>query len=554
VGDALGVILFAPPILAYASTPLRDSRFGSRPLEAALCLIASAIAGYFLLASTLPIQYLVFPFVVWAALRLLQLGATAVILMLCVISIWTTANGLGPHPEFSATLRLVGLDLFNGTLAISGLLLAAVSEERLRATRALLRAADGLEHEVSVRTEELRRQTREVETARDAAQAASRAKGEYLSRMSHELRTPLSVIIGYSDLLSEGSLPAEEREHLDAIMRSAEHLLALVNDVLDIARIEAGQETLELESIDIAALCTEATTMMASVAHMGGVALSCDVSGVQRAVRGDRRRLLQVLLNLISNGVKYGGASVDVSVRLAGDRTARILVSDAGPGLSDGEQQLLFQPFERLGAQQGGNDGTGLGLALSKTLMEGMGGTIGVSSAPRGATFWVSLPLDEEAPDRDANGYGGDGGMRALGAGRVRAHLSVLHIEDNPLMVEFVERLCARRANVHVTNTMHGRMGLELAKAALPDLIILDVHLPDIDGEEVLRRLKEDPVTRDIPVVILSADATPSTLKKLTALGALQYVTKPIRARQFLDVLDEATARRGADASPSGRP
>jgi len=693
VGDALGVVLFAPVLLAFASTPLRTSAIGTRPLEAATCLVTSGVAGYVFLANSQPIQYLVFPLAAWAALRFLQLGATAVILVLSTISIWTTVSGLGPHPGLSSTLTLVDLELFNGTLAISALLLAAVSEERTRASRALQQSADHLEQEITARTKELadsnadltnevavrgaaeealRRRTVEyegmlqaisdlgegavvvdmttrriqyandaycritgyrleelqefdsyldvltedariqleratqaiddgevhsgfgeavvltkdgqsvpidwasarsrfgdlersigivrdaterkrklgiVEAARDAAQAASRAKGEYLSRMSHELRTPLTVIMGYSDLLSTGDLPADDRRQVEAIMQSAEHLLALVNDVLDIARIEAGREKLKLEPIDAPALCREAAIMMSTVAHKAGVSLSCDLDGVECTVSGDRQRLLQVLLNLISNGVKYGGGSVAISVRPGADDTARVLVSDTGRGLSEAEQLLLFQPFQRLDAARAGTDGTGLGLALSKALVEGMGGTIGVSSSRSGTTFWVALALATASPPASSNGSTQPPPSRQPDTAS-RQTLTVLHIEDNPMMIDFVESLCSKRPDVLLHNAMLGMMGVELAQSSRPGLIILDVHLPDVDGTEVLQRLKADSATRDIPVVILSADATAQRITQLLDMGAAKYLTKPIRVTDFFDILDEVAPRSDSSAAP----
>src|SRR5438105_4550639 len=328
-------------------------------------------------------------------------------------------------------------------------------------------------------------------------------------------------------------------------MRSAEHLLSLVNDVLDIARIEAGQETLVLTPIDAVLLCKEAVNMMASVAHRSGVSLTCDVDGVQCMVKGDRKRLLQVLLNLISNGVKYGGQSVEVSVRQADADTARIFVSDTGRGMSKAEQVLLFQPFQRLGAERRSSEGTGLGLALSKALVEGMDGSIGLTSGRNGTTFWITLATETPAQAEGAAWPGTEQRVRRSGSNGASRDLSVLHIEDNPMMTEFVESLCHTRDGVHLQSAMLGRIGIELAQASKPDVIFLDVHLPDIDGTEVLRLLKADPVTRGIPVVILSADATGERVEQLVKLGASKYMTKPIRAQAFFDALDEVSARGG---------
>lgn len=687
VGDSLGVLLFAPVLLVYLSTPLRDVLAGNRRYEAALCLLAVGVSGYFVLTASIPVGYLVLPFVAWAALRFLQVGATAAILLVATLSVWATVHGLGPNRQDSQTLRLVTLDLFNGALAVSALLLAAISIERAAVLRTLHQSAVLLEHQVAARTKELadaneelrtevavrataeealRRRTLEyesilqamsdlgegavvvdmatqhiryandaycritgyrldelleiesyldvlspaarestneathridsagstsafgeatvlrkdgqevpvdwasgrvkfgeaalsigvvrdaterkrklslLEAARDAAQAASRAKGEYLSRLSHELRTPLTVIIGYSDLLSEHELPPDERAHVEAIQKSADHLLSLVNDVLDIARIEAGRETLALVPLDAGDVCQEAVRLMASVAHRSGVTLTYDGGG-PHMVNGDRQRLLQVLLNLISNGVKYGSGSVRVLVHPA-DGTTRILVADNGLGLSSAEQVLLFQPFQRVGSERAG-EGTGLGLALSKALIEGMGGTIGVASDRDGTTFWVELPSAGSPPSRARGRRTTQRKTPSLGSDDAGRGLSVLHIEDDPAMVKLVEQLCSARRDLRLQSVMLGRMGMELARASKPDVILLDVHLPDINGGEVLQQLKDDALTRDIPVVILSADATNERVAELTGLGAFKYLTKPIRAKSLLDTLDEVS--RGVQA------
>jgi PAS domain S-box-containing protein len=687
VGDGLGVLLFAPVLLVYLSTPLREVLAGTRRFEAAICLVSVGVAGYFVLTASIPVQYLVLPFVAWAALRFFQVGATAAILVVSSVSVWAAVHGLGPNPHDSQTLRLVTLDLFNGALAVSALLLAAVSIERAAVLRTLHESTALLEHQVGARTKELadaneelrsevavrataeeslRRRTMEyesilqamsdlgegavvvdmstrriryandaycritgyrlgelqqfgsyldvlspdarrsmgetsqrinsagstsafgeasvlrkdghevpvdwasgrvrfgeaelsigvirdaterkrklslVEAARDAAQAASRAKGEYLSRLSHELRTPLTVIIGYSDLLSERELPPDERKHVEAILKSADHLLALVNDVLDIARIEAGRETLALAPLDAADVCQEAVRLMASVAHRNGATLTYEGDG-PHMVNGDRQRLLQVLLNLISNGVKYGGGSVRVSVHLDGD-TTRILVADNGPGLSSAEQVLLFQPFQRVGSGRG--EGTGLGLALSKALVEGMGGTIGVDSDHDGTTFWVALSSIGEPAQRTQRRRRTPHDKQSSGVNGETRGLSVLHIEDDPAMVKLVDELCNARPDIQLQSVMMGRMGMELARASQPDVILLDLHLPDINGGEVLQTLKNDPVTRDIPVVVLSADATNERVQELMQLGAFKYLTKPIRAKSIVDTLDEVLSAAGAE-------
>ncbi|MBV8196403.1 MAG: PAS domain S-box protein, partial [Candidatus Dormibacteraeota bacterium] len=311
--------------------------------------------------------------------------------------------------------------------------------------------------------------------ARDEAEQASQAKSEYLSRMSHELRTPLTAMLGYSDLLELRSPRDDQLEAIAAIQQASGHLLSLVNDVLDIARIESGREQLASESVSVAATVDECVRLVTPAAMERRVQLSTDLDDAgYESVKADRQRLVQSILNLLSNAVKYSGEGARVSVRVTRTgRRIRIAVTDTGPGLTDEQRSRLFQPFERLGAERTPTQGTGLGLALTKKLVEAMGGEIGVDTDPgEGSTFWISLeramtvPVSRPAVD-------GEAGVPAS------ARKTVLYVEDNLATISLMEEIFAMRPQIHLITAMQGGLTLDLAREHKPDLIILDLHLPD---------------------------------------------------------------------------
>jgi CheY-like chemotaxis protein len=278
------------------------------------------------------------------------------------------------------------------------------------------------------------------------------------------------------------------------------------------------------------------------------VRLSTDFSACDSYVRTDRQRCHQVLLNLLSNAVKYNydGGTVSVSCRPLSEDMLRISIADTGPGIDPSRQERLFQPFERLGAESSGIEGTGLGLALTKHLVAVIGGSIGVDSSPgAGSTFWIDLPLTEapaEAEAGAAEAFTPDSG----GHGR-----TLLLVEDNLANLKLVEAMLRRRPDVSVISAMQGRLAMDLAHQHRPDAIILDLHLPDVPGQELLHRLQADPVTRGIPVVIASADATPNRIRRLREEGAFDSVTKPLDVERFLEVVDAAFAHQ--DRAVDGR-
>ncbi len=391
----------------------------------------------------------------------------------------------------------------------------------------------------------------ELRVARDVAEEASQAKSEYLSRMSHELRTPLTAILGYSDLLEMREPREDQTEAISAVQEASGHLLSLVNDVLDIARIEAGRETFSSEAVALEAIVEECVRLVAPSALSRHNTVTRALGDCAHAyVLADRQRLVQVLLNLLSNAVKYSGesahifveASREVGVVVAGAGTSavhgdwiRIAVRDTGPGFTAEDKARLFQPFERLGAERTTVPGTGLGLALTRKLVEGMDGTIGVESEPGvGSTFWVRLPR--------AAGPAPKPRVRRKPAAPTPVlafQRTVLYVEDNLATIGMMEEVFSMRPQIHLLTAMQGGLTLELAREHLPDLIVLDQHLPDIPGDQVLAQLRADPRTAGIPVVMCSADATERRRKQLLAAGAHAYLTKPVKVQHFLRMLDE---------------
>ena len=381
---------------------------------------------------------------------------------------------------------------------------------------------------------------REAEKARDAADVANTAKSEFLSRMSHELRTPLNAILGFGQLMEMSQLDAEDAEAVTHILKAGRHLLALINDVLDLSRVEAGTMTISLEPVHVPDLVDDAVDLVRPLAEARSIRLTTHVGSCEEYVHADRQRCRQVLLNLLSNAIKYNhdGGDVTVSYVRTDSDTVRVSVRDTGPGIDGVRQQRLFEPFERLGAETSGVEGTGLGLALTKQLVHAMGGEVGVESRPgEGSTFWVDLAVTTPPTETLA---GRTAVVPVPSSGDAR---TLLLVEDNLTNLRLVEAMLRRRPDVRVLPAMQGRLAIELAHEHAPDVIILDLHLPDLSGRQVLHRLKSDPRTRHIPVIIASADATPGRLRQLRQEGALDYLTKPLDVRSFLDVVDKALAQ-----------
>jgi PAS domain S-box-containing protein len=377
-----------------------------------------------------------------------------------------------------------------------------------------------------------------LKIARLEAERANRAKSAFLSNMSHDLRTPLNAILGFAQLLELDDLPDDRRESVAQILRGGTHLLTLINEVLDIARIEAGHLSLSMEPVHALEIVELASELVRPLADRRGISLIIDhASGADVVVLADQQRLNQILLNLLSNAVKYNREQGTVTIGFAavGDGRVRLTITDAGIGIAAAKLRLLFQPFERLGAEQSGIEGTGLGLVLSRGLAEAMGGALGVESAiGQGSTFWVELALTA-APAARAAAAERSSDSAGLSPD---THGVVLYIEDNRSNVRLMERVLERRPGVRLFHALDGHSGLAAARTHRPDLIFLDLHLPDLSGEEVLRRLGEDARLRTIPVAVLSADATADQSRRLKASGAVAYITKPLEIREVLALID----------------
>jgi protein-histidine pros-kinase len=382
---------------------------------------------------------------------------------------------------------------------------------------------------------ERRRAEESSEAARREAEEANQAKSDFLSRMSHELRTPLNAILGFSQLLALEPLTEEQHDSVDHVLSAGRHLLELINEVLDISRIETGRLSLSVEPVAIDEVLRETLDLVRPLAQEVDINLGEEPREANLYVLADRQRIRQVLLNLLTNATKYNrkAGTVRVSCDSSAEGKLRILVHDTGPGIDAEKISRVFTPFDRLGAEQGDVEGTGLGLALSKALVEAMGGTIGVESAPGlGSTFWVQLPRTERLQQRYEAGTGTGSVEPALPQARI-----VLYIEDNVPSAQLMERIFSRWPDVKLISAMQGLLGLELARQHRPDLILLDLHLPDIQGIEVLQKVRSDPNLRSIPVVVTSADATPGQIARLRAAGADEYLTKPLDILKFSEVV-----------------
>jgi PAS domain S-box-containing protein len=384
-----------------------------------------------------------------------------------------------------------------------------------------------------------RRSEEALRAAREAAEAASRAKSEFLSRMSHELRTPLNAILGFGQMVELEATTPGLRESSDHILKAGRHLLVLINEVLDITGIESGRLHLSAEPVKVSDVVDEALGIIAPLAAARSIDILRDDQGLDEIfVHADRQRLKQVLLNLVANAVKYNpeGGSARIGCEVTGPDRVRIIVSDTGVGIQASKVPRLFTAFDRLGAEQTAVEGTGLGLALSKRLAEAMNGDIGLTSEEGvGSTFWVELPRAESQMSA-LNVQ--DNEVPELVAERSGRKYTILYVEDNLSNLALVQRIFARRGDIDLIPSMQGGLALELARLHRPDLVLLDLHLPDISGEEVLRQLRSAPDCREIPVVVLSADATPGQIDRLLSAGVHAYVTKPLDVKPFIEILD----------------
>ncbi len=389
-------------------------------------------------------------------------------------------------------------------------------------------------------TADLRANEIQLRAAKEEAERANDAKSEFLSRMSHELRTPLTAILGFTEMLEIADIPPErQRDFIDRTHKAGEHLLLLINDVLDISRVETGTLPVSIDPVAVAPVAEDVLELLTPLAAQRGISIDNEV-GTRDVVLADATRLRQILMNLVSNAIKFndddGTVALDSTVE---NGTVLIAVSDSGRGIAAEDIPRLFQPFERLGVHTGEVEGTGIGLALSRALAEQMGGSLTVESeVGHGSRFMLRLPRAE--PNADTlEEFNADGTAEPIA--------KVLYVDDNPSHVVLVESALALRPRTQLLRAERAGTALEAARDRLPNLILLDLHLPDMTAEEFLAQLRGDETTAHIPVVVLSADTAPRRVAALIEAGAFALVTKPLVIRELLDTIDEALGSRQAE-------
>jgi signal transduction histidine kinase/ActR/RegA family two-component response regulator len=414
--------------------------------------------------------------------------------------------------------------------------------------------AQWVEAHLLASSRDLAEANRALRQANAALRTAYDNKQEFLDRLSHELRTPLNTVLGFGELLSLDGVSGQHREWIGMAMQATRHLAQLLDEARDVARIESRTLALAIEAVPVHPLIADVLELIRPLSLSSGVQLApAPRADSVQYVRADEQRLRQVLLNLLSNAVKYNhpAGTVTVGVQAEPGERIRISVTDTGRGIAAEDLGRLFLPFERLDAASAGVAGTGLGLALSRDLIEAMGGSTGVTSTPgAGSTFWVELPATEPAAvaqhaiSRDA----------IVSSRDYASARTILYVEDMVENLRLVEQILKQRPSVTVLSAMLGGVALDLAREHHPDMILLDLRLPDMPGEDILRELRADPLTCDIPVVILSADATRARAQQLQAEGIRDFLAKPIDVRSLLATVDTTLGEAAAapDAAPAG--
>jgi CheY-like chemotaxis protein len=375
------------------------------------------------------------------------------------------------------------------------------------------------------------------------ADKANLAKSEFLSSMSHELRSPLNAILGFAQLIDSETPPptVAQKQSIDQILQAGWHLLKLIDEILDLAKIESRQVSISPEPVSLAEVMLECLAMVEPHAQKRGIMLTNPRFDIPFFVRADRTRVKQVLINLLTNAIKYNVNNGTVEMKCAESAPGRIRVSvgDSGPGLNPEQLSQLFQAFNRLGQEAGGEEGTGIGLVVAKQLVELMGGLIGVESKVGvGSVFWFELAAVQE-PRQSTKTSELRLSAHAQGSGEGHEH-TLLYVEDNPANMKLVEQIIARRPNMRLLTAVNGRSGIEIALNSQPDVILMDIDLPDVDGFKALKILRSDPATARIPVLAVSANAMARDIEKGVKAGFFLYVTKPINVKEFMDALDKA--------------
>jgi PAS domain S-box-containing protein len=390
------------------------------------------------------------------------------------------------------------------------------------------------------------RRAEELRVARSAAEAGSAAKSEFLSSMSHELRTPLNAILGFAQLLlrdKKDPLSARHRERTEQILKGGEHLLRLIDDILDLSRIEAGGVSISTEPVSLLEVLEEVTATLQPMATKQGLSLEVELpSDDLPMVAVDRTRFKQILMNFGSNAIKYNRDSGEVRFLVSrfSPEQVRVTVRDTGFGIPPDKQDKLFQPFQRAGQETGPIEGTGIGLVITKRLAQLMGGDVGFSSvAGQGSDFWVDIPVHVSRARSS-----GPPPVHDITAPRLVAagHRLVLYVEDNPANVIFMNDLLSSFENLELVTAPSAELGVDLARARHPEVIIMDINLPGMSGLDALRTLRAEPGTKDIPVIALTAAASPHDRQRGAQAGFHRYITKPVQVDELLSILEALLA------------
>lgn len=452
---------------------------------------------------------------------------------------------------------LAEIEQRTGALERSNAAIASEARQRASAQQEVMRLNEELELRVHERTMQLEMANGELAMAMEEARSANYAKSAFLSSMSHELRTPLNAILGFAQILSSDRLPStlpQKKEFAGHILKSGRHLLTLINEILDLAKVEAGVVNLSLEPVALGDILGECHSMIMPLAAQRAIGMVFPAE-CRQFVQADRTRLKQILLNLLSNALKYNrqGGTVQVTCS-SNEGRVRIAVRDSGIGLTQQQLAGLFQPFNRLGQEAGQEEGSGIGLVVTRRLAELMHGSIGVDSTPGiGSTFWIELdaaaaPAAAPRPETQAMP---DPLPGADPASVPDAPLTLLYVEDNPANLKLVEEIVRFRPDLRLLSAMDGRLGVEMARRHLPQLILMDINLPGLGGDAALMILRADPRTAHIPVIALTANAMPRDIEQGLRSGFARYLTKPINIDEFTEAINATLGAPGTSSTSS---
>ncbi|MCU0613026.1 MAG: ATP-binding protein, partial [Candidatus Eisenbacteria bacterium] len=452
---------------------------------------------------------------------------------------------------------VVTLRQFVAAYLVVSLLVAAyevIRNDYERLAECTAREITSANQRLSVEVNERRRAQEAMQAATEEAKRANLAKSAFLSRMSHEFRTPMNSILGFSQLMESDTrepLPEAHRRSVQEILNSGRHLLELINEVLDLARIEAGRVTLSIETVALAPLVRETIATVKPLAEARRITINVRHQDGELFVRADPTRLRQVLLNLLSNAIKYNrdAGQIRVETRRAESCVAEIHVTDTGYGIPEEKQTLVFAPFERLAQTDSGTEGSGIGLAISRQLVSLMQGSITFTSTPGlGTCFAVTLPVSP----RPSGANDATSVPAPLESGQATAAVppgtgTVLYVEDDLTNLALVRQILMRRPLLRLLHAADGAAGIAMARAHAPDLVLLDIRLPDMSGVEVLRAIRSDPTTLRLPVVVVTASAMPHEMKALENADIARCLTKPLDVMEFLETVDMVLSAPGPE-------